>query len=134
MIDLSKLSNDSREYAEKISKNGILRASKPKVNKEDFKSGCAAYVWRMVAFQISTNPKHHCMPCTAEFDIELRTSDGRWDVRGVHEYTKLVLDPIVSSIVDAVPKSEWHGIKRWGQAFGQIGNPQYTPDGSIVYR
>jgi|GEM_PF-4563203 len=44
------------------SKNGELRSTKPK-------DGNAAYVWRMVAFSLSTNPRHRCMPVTADFGV-----------------------------------------------------------------
>jgi hypothetical protein len=43
-------------------KDGEIRASKPK-------DGNAAYVWRMVAFSVSTISRHHCMPVTADFDV-----------------------------------------------------------------
>ena len=122
------------KFVQAITTKGHLRASKPKVVKDDFFSGCAAYVWRMVAFQISPKNQHHCMPCTADFDIDLRKPDGRWNGQGVHDYCRLTLDPIVSKIVDLVPKTEWHGITRWGQVFGKIGEPQYTKTEEIVYR
>ena len=43
-------------------KDGEIRASKPK-------DGNAAYVWRMVAFSVSTISRHHCMPVTADFGV-----------------------------------------------------------------
>jgi len=51
-------------YLPMITKDGKLRASKPK-------DGNAAYIWRMVAFSVSTNPKHHCMPMTADFGVHI---------------------------------------------------------------
>jgi hypothetical protein len=45
-------------------KQGNLRATKPN-------DGNAAYVWRMVAFSLSTNPRHHCMPMTADFGVSV---------------------------------------------------------------
>lgn len=140
IIDFQRLEGDARLFAEAITIDSKLRATKPDPKKTVFNTECvsypgaAAYVWRMVAFMVSPNPKHHCMPCTAEFGIEMKTPEGRWDVRGIHAYTKDVLDPIVSKIVDAVDKREWHGVHRWGQAFGQIGTPRYNKEGAIIYR
>lgn len=45
-----------------ITRQGAIRASAPK-------NGNAKYVWRMVAFAVSTDPKQHCMPCTADFGV-----------------------------------------------------------------
>ena len=95
-----------------IGRNGALRSSKPK-------HGEAAYVWRMVAFSISTNPQHHCMPMGADFDIDIKDANGRWDIKAVRNRTK-ELDVLVNSIVNNVPKSQWNGVIRWGQAFGMI--------------
>jgi hypothetical protein len=47
-----------------ITNKGVIRRSKPK-------DGNAAYVWRMVAFSVSTDPKQHCMPMTADFDVSV---------------------------------------------------------------
>lgn len=100
---------------------GKLIASKPT------KDGEAAYVWRMVAFTISSNPKHHCMPVTAEFDLP----ECYWPPRNT-KYDPAVaslcserrrkrikeLNVIVEAMINATPKSEWHGVKRWARAFG----------------
>ena len=116
-----------REYEIAISHKGRLRATKPTCD------GFVQYVWRMVAFLVSPNPRHHCMPCTAEFGIDIRDSEGRWDVTAVHAECKR-LDVIVDAIVDTIPPSEWHGVHRWGQAFGQIGTPKYNDEGAVIYR
>ena len=84
-IDGTNLDAEAKTYAEAICNQGRLRASKPPVRRwreadadasygyrmrSDATQGRVAYVWRMVAFQISPNPKHQCMPCTAEFGLE----------------------------------------------------------------
>ena len=120
---------------------GKLRASKPpipivgtrpgtyvsKVNVLDYNSSCTAYIWRMVAFQISPLPQHQCLPITADFDLEVEDHDTR------RELSKR-LDSLVSIVVDSIPKQQWHGIKRWGEAFGLLGTPRYNSEGSTVYR
>lgn len=45
-----------------IERNGQLRKTKPA-------DGNAAYVWRMAAFSLSDNPRHHAMPVTADFGV-----------------------------------------------------------------
>lgn len=47
-----------------ITNKGVIRASKPK-------NGNAAYVWRMVGFSVSRDPRQHCMPMTADFGVEV---------------------------------------------------------------
>ena len=128
---------------------GCLRASKPKTHKtvavpakdprfegdldyvyEDVETatnlGYTAYIWRMVAFFVSPKGQHHCMPCTAD-----------WSIPGTYRQIKdtlKALDGLVDIVVDTVNKSEWHGVKRWGNVYGVIGTPRVTPEGSIVYR
>ena len=101
-----------------VGRGGRLRASKPPVSKDDPTSGEAAYVWRMVAFQVSPNGKHHCMPCTADFDLPTiywdRTDPSSHDRRRARIKE---LDAVVDAIVNTVPKNEWHGIRRWSRAF-----------------
>jgi len=120
---------------------GRLRASKPKVDRlsiglnkygleqyePDETQGKTAYIWRMVAFSASPKSQHHCMPCTADFDVP-----GHWgdEKRAILQE----LDAIVDAVLDTIPADEWHGIRRWGNAFGVIGTPQVTSDGSIIYR
>lgn len=97
----------------KVMNKGKLRATKPKVAEGSMTDGCAVYVWRMASFLVSKNSKLQCMPCTADFDIPVR------DYQERRAITK-ELDVIVNQIVDSVPKSEWHGVRRWGRALGQI--------------
>jgi hypothetical protein len=127
---------------------GCLRAAKPKVERHivgierietsygpydrkivepDEAQGKTAYIWRMVAFFVSPLRQHNCMPCTADFDVP-----GSW---GSEKRARLAeLDAIVDVVVDTIKASDWHGVRRWGQAFGQIGTPEIAADGSIVYR
>jgi hypothetical protein len=91
-----------------------LRASKPGPNVGpiwNLDPGEVMYVWRMVAFAISTNPKHHCLPMCADFDV--RIADYRERLARTRE-----LDLIADAIVDTVPPSLWHGVARWSRAFG----------------
>lgn len=86
-------------------RGGRLRSSKPKGDGE------AAYVWRMVAFQISPVGAHQCMPVTADFDIKERDYKARRAITNQ-------LDEVVKQIVDGVPRDQWYGVRRWGRAFG----------------
>ena len=126
-VRMEELAGDALGYAQAITINGRLRASKPK-------DGEAAYVWRMVAFLVSPRRQHQCMPCTADFGIDFRTPEAQWDVRRVGEYCREVLDPVVDQIVDAVDKRDWHGVKRWAEAYGMVGVPQVVDSGEILYR
>lgn len=103
---------DKTEIVMVVMKNGKgLRSSKPKVDNSKPNTGRSAYVWRMVAFQVSKNPVHHCMPCTAEFSL----CDSDWEIR--KEVLK-ELDFIVENIVSLIPKEQWYGVKRWAKALG----------------
>jgi hypothetical protein len=101
---------------------GRLRASKPSQCDER-----SMYIWRLVAFYVSPMRQHQCMPVTADFDLP---------GENYHERMMLAhkMDAIVDKVTDAIPMSEWHGIKRWGQAYGQIGTPITRENGTIVYR
>ena len=127
VIDLDRVADltaEEREIARLIvGREGRLRASKPTIDYRVVQGqytrvreatnpvqGRAAYVWRMVAFQISVNPKHHCMPCTADFDIPVADYAER-------RAESKRLDGLVDRIVNSVPKREWHGISRWHGAF-----------------
>lgn len=117
----------ARIYADKIVRKGQLRASKPKLDRTDVESGRAAYIWRMVAFYASPRVRHQCMPVTSSFDL----CPLDWSERKV---VLPHLDRIVETILDAIPKEEWHGVRRWGQAFGRIGTPEHNTEGAVVYR
>ena len=61
-VSLSSVDRAVPYIKEITGRDGTLRSSKPR-------DGNAAYVWRMVAFQISSNYRHHCMPVTADFGV-----------------------------------------------------------------
>jgi hypothetical protein len=126
MPSIPATSSELQGWIDRITFKGVLRSSKPK------KDGEAAYVWRMVAFQVSSKPQHHCMPCTADFDLPQEY----WE-KGAYEkrHNRIrELDAIANQIVDLIPKSQWHGIHRWGNVFGQIGTPTYNDEGAVIYR
>jgi hypothetical protein len=92
-----------------VKKDGTVRASKPKV--KDTLTGRASYVWRMVCFYVSPKGSHQCMPVCANFDLQ----DEDWKNRREVEKE---LDKVVDIIVNAVDKTNWHGVHRWGKALG----------------
>jgi hypothetical protein len=102
-----------------LGRQNRLRSAKPKNN------GFAAYVWRMVAFQISSNRQHHCMPMTADFDLPQeywgRGVDGTCTESANKRREKIKeLEIIVDAMVNSVPKNQWKGVIRWGQALGAL--------------
>ena len=120
-VDLSQLDLTDAELeiaSLVVKKNGAIRATKPKVEREDDPiSGKAAYVWREVVFCVSQKPAHQCMPVTAEFDLPAFDENGKWSSKVAREMGK-ELKVLIDKIVNSVPKNEWHGINRWGRAFG----------------
>lgn len=128
------------EYARRISHKGALRASKPKIGYvivphpwggnmrlNDLEEAKVAYVWRMVAFQVSPKDEHHCMPVCADMDLPV-------DDHAERSRLTDLLDTYVKAIVDSIPRDQWHGIRRWGQAFGLIGTPRLNAEGAVIYR
>lgn len=121
-VDSIELTADEKTLVARILNKGKLRASKPKIaytivdkprgnitikiRQPDDIGGKAAYVWRMVAFIVSPISQHHCMPCTAEFDLP----EDNYTLR--RELAK-ELDKLVDKIVASVPKEQWYGVKRW---------------------
>jgi hypothetical protein len=112
-------------------RNGLLRASKPQLPKKvrvesdneygytfayandvDARKGMTAYIWRMVAFNVSPHSQHHCMPCTADFDLP-----------GHHNKERMTLakrlDDIVDVVVKTVPVEQWYGVSRWSGLIGR---------------
>jgi len=112
--------------------DGTLRKSKPRVT-DDPTTGRAAYVWRMVAFYVSPMRRHQCMPVTADFDLPAYGDDGKWSCAAARAMAK-TLDALVDEIVNEIPKAEWHGVRRWGQAFGSTGTATMRAQGTVVYR
>jgi hypothetical protein len=127
-VDQLPLSEEDRDIVRRIVVKGHLRASAPPTRPITADSGLAYYVWRMVAFYVSPNPRHHCMPVTADFYTPYK-----W---GTPEQKELIArgDRIEKVIVASIPVSQWHGVRRWGQAFGMIGTPRISEDGSVIYR
>lgn len=127
VIDLSKtdLAGRDLEIAQACLNKGRLRSTKPK-------DGEAAYVWRMVAFMISPNRTHQCMPMTADFDMPKEYWGPVPSVRDEAYYEAVSaaaerrrarckeLDKIVDKMVDTVDKNQWHGVHTWGRAFGVL--------------
>jgi hypothetical protein len=129
-IDLIQALRDSRDSAPAgkhiewpeivqlvIKSNGDIRASKPRVDKGDIISGKAAYVWRLVVFQVSKIRAHQCMPVCSDFDLPAYDANGKWSCSIAREMAK-ELDPLIDILVHAVPVTQWHGIHRWGRALG----------------
>lgn len=106
-----------------------LRATKPDHTK-DAEHAIAAYAWRMAAFSVSPRSRHHCMPVCADFYL---THDVRRS-SAAYAYRREIGDRVEEAIVNAVPMSLWHGVRRWGQAYGLVGTPRYDADGAVVYR
>ena len=102
-----------------IKKDSTLRASKPKVT-DDPITGKAAYIWRMVCFMVSPKRQHQCMPMTADFDLPaIDPEKGKWGCTAAREMAK-TLKPIEDAIIDAVDRTEWAGVIRWGEIFGVL--------------
>lgn len=116
VIDFSKVPAESLDIAKEIfKKDGTLYKSKPK---KDGISGDCLYVWRMLAFHISTNPQHHCMPVTASFDLETYDENGKWSSRLAHVREK-ELKVHIDNILNLIPTRKQSGTMRWLKAFGQ---------------
>jgi hypothetical protein len=126
-IDLSQanLTADELALAQGIvnSHTGCLRASKPTIvytetdERDEFggrkvvtSGGETAYIWRMVAFSVSPDSRHHCMPMTADFGL-----NGDYNERLA---LAKKLDAIADKIIATVPKAQWYGVTRWARAFG----------------
>lgn len=140
-IHLENLTGFDYQVAEAITNNGRLRATKPKVTYETYHdeaydldrrrptapSGHYAYVWRMIAFYASPRRVHQCMPVTAYCDLPGRD----------YEATRAIekeMDGVINRILDQIDPEDWHGVIRWGQAYGKIGTPRYNKEGAVIYR
>jgi len=100
--------------------DGQLRASKPDPKHN---LGQSSYLWRMIVFDVSPNPKHQCMPCTADWDIQPAAFE---NFPGDHNYqkrlalTREVLDPIADKVCKMLPVTQRAGLLRWGRALGML--------------
>lgn len=116
VLDFSKVPAESLHIAEAIfKKNGTLYSTKPKNAKVN---GDMKYCWRMIAFHISTNPQHHCMPVTASFDLETNDENGQWSARLAHLREK-ELKIHIDNILNLIPTRKQSGTMRWLKALGQ---------------
>lgn len=105
-LDNLELTDTERKLVGEIVKpDGSLYASKPMKA-----SGEGKYLWRMVAFGISPNRKHHCIPVTADFDI-----DGDFDQRRKQAEA---LDELADRVEKSVPVQQRYGTMAWGRALG----------------
>ena len=100
-----------------LKKDGSIRLSKPKIKNTDHKTGKAAYIWRMLAFQVSKNPVHHCMPVCATFDLPAYDDCGRWRSNLANEMAR-DLKVIEDEIMKQISCLQWYGIKKWSRALG----------------
>jgi hypothetical protein len=98
-----------------VKSNQTVRKTKPKLTGAISRK--AAYVWRMVVFQLSSNRQHQCMPVCADFDLPANDENGKWSSRIAREQAKK-LDLLVYAIVESVPTEQRHGINRWARALG----------------
>ena len=88
---------------EEITKsNGEYYATKPKKATPE-----ALYVWRMLMFFISKNPKHQCIPYGADFEL-IKSY-------GVKEAQAKVkeLDIILAKLIKEVPETKRYGMNAW---------------------
>jgi len=116
ILDAAELNDDERAIiALVVKKNGQVRATKPKVSEDNPITGKAAYVWRMVAFVVSRNSKHHCMPICADFDLPAFNDDGKWSSKLARVMSK-ELKPVEDAILNSIPKTQWYGVNRWVKA------------------
>jgi hypothetical protein len=139
-VNLENLTGFDLEAAKAITIKGRLRASKPRIEYELYAdeyglrhrrptapTGLYAYVWRMVAFCASPHHRHHCMPMLAFCDLPGKDVGDTGKIENE-------MKPVIDRILDQIDPREWHGIRRWGQAYGLVGTPRYDDDGAVIYR
>ena len=107
-----------------------LRKSKPKINeiiyencgrkyrRSEYKTGMAAYIWRMLAFYTCNSHPYCCMPVMADCDLPycIHDTNYREDKKVQTDLCQVIID----KVLDYVPKNEWQGVIRWGRALGAI--------------
>ncbi len=100
-----------------VKRDGTIRASKPKLDRNKPLTGKAAFVWRMLVFSVSHNPQHQCMPIMCYYDLPCRVN-GKWD----HKLEKSMSDELnvlVDKVLATIPKHEWAGVMRWASVLGR---------------
>ena len=128
-LDSTSLTGPDLKLAQATLKpNGSLRASKPQNAPGD-----TQYIWRMVVFMVSDNPRHQCMPVMAEFDLDAEwfirevgrqpifchcQSDKHMDTYDRRRLHLAHLNKIADAIVDVVPVLERSGVMRWAEVLG----------------
>ena len=126
-IDLTRgeFTDDELALANRILHDGALRHTKPKVTFVDagrdqygrqrreptLDTGSAAYVWRMVAFQVSPVRHHQCLPVLAQCDLP-----GTYEERQVLAKR---LDDLADRIANCLPKAAHYGTLNWGRVLGK---------------
>lgn len=152
-VDLSKLNLSESDLAlvkRFVKTDGSIRASRPPLpkmvvvgktnygsdeydydNEEGRQAGMAAYIWRWVVFMVSPVQAHHCMPCT---DFCYLPREILRDGHSMDNPKLKHLHDVADAVIDSIPPSEWHGVRRWGNAMGVIGKPVVREGGTIVYR
>ncbi len=129
VIDISAIELDELEYSliqRILGRENRLRSVKPEIDysivtiekrygeivhqkrirQPDYEGGCAAYLWRMVAFSVSPISQHKCFPATAHFDLPGESEDDR-------RILAKEMDKLADKIVNSVKVTEWHGVQRW---------------------
>ena len=102
-----------------LKKTGEIRATKPKIDKNNHVTGKAAFVWRNVVFLVSKVRAHQCMPVCSDFDLPAYDENGKWSCAIARDMSK-ELDFLIRLIVDLVPVHQCHGLMRWGRALGYV--------------
>ncbi len=95
------------------------RVDNARYRENDYIDGCAAYVWRMLAFYTGIN--NH-MPVLADCDIPVRLDEPE-------EYRKQLkneLDSLVDCILAKMPNNELHGLNSWARALHGQNLPGYS--------
>jgi len=112
-----ELTERERDIVRRITNDGFLRASRPDIDWDVPESGIAAYVWRMVVFTVSDDPKHQCLPVMA--DCYLPGKYGSDEYKAAKEFA----DELEKKLCDSIPKGQWAGVIRWGRALGMLETP-----------
>ena len=121
MVDVTSLTTEEKQIVNLfLKKDGSIRASKPKSTDNPY-SFQAQYVWRNLVFYVSPKPQHHCIPATANFSIydyfeKCHKHPDNSDLsKRVREKCK-ELDVLVDKLLETIPKTKWHGVRRWNTA------------------
>lgn len=92
---------------------GVTRSYTGQYRQHHLQPAQAFMVWRHVVFSVSRNPKHQCIPCTDDLYLPIENHDERRA-----EAKRLIA--LADVVISAIPKTEWHGVQRWGRALGYL--------------